>query len=665
VDVIEWGCVEDMGPGTQVILRAWPPQEKKSKKLKEEDFDEQRVFFWSSKECIVFDADPIEIIFDVRSHEGKPPPIHMKGVKYSINIKFDPVPFNRMKLAMGEVEVKDCISPNLRWVITGMQHDEFLRLHPQKREEDERKADDVGYDRKNADHVADVNLPEQGEKKSDWKFVNEMFPMPATYDYKDVPQAGQMNASQLEAIKVALRSSICLIQGPPGTGKTFTSAAIIYHFVKNQGKFIPDTQKILACSHSNTAIDNLAEKLGKMGVKVIRFASVKQELKDVHGAMPFALHAKVNEKIETEPEYEEVRNLVHRRREKKTLLKEDEKEKIRTAKSKISREILRKECQVIATTCSSSLNKILDEFTFRIVLMDEATQIIEPESMVPISKGAERLILVGDPKQLPPYVGDRKSQLSGLGLSLYERLINTRVITSKMLDTQYRMHPKIAEPSAQLIYRGALRNGIKDTDRVWAYERLNGPLKWWNAKCPTLFWDAHDGVEEKSEATGKSCRNRREVEIVLKIVNFLMDYVRSPEDIGIITPYKAQREDIFKALKDRCISGIQVSSVDAYQGKEKNFIIMSCVRTSTIGFVKDKRRLNVSLTRAKYGMFVVGKIELLQQSQIWYQVIQCYFFNKVVYWGDDIQKLILKDEKLPARPAPDPDEEDDDDIYLG
>eukprot|EP00919_Chromeraceae_sp_WS-2016_P027226 GHVR01064711.1.p1 GENE.GHVR01064711.1~~GHVR01064711.1.p1 ORF type:complete len:242 (-),score=1.04 GHVR01064711.1:1906-2631(-) len=231
-------------------------------------------------------------------------------------------------------------------------------------------------------------------------------------------------------------------------------------------------------------------------------------------------------------------------------------------------------------------------------------------------KSAKQVILVGDHLQLGPVVICRETAKAGLNKSLFERLV---MIGHKpiRLQVQYRMHPSLTAFPSNTFYDGTLQNGITEKDRI-----MNKQFPW-PQNHPSFFLNLY-GTEELS-ASGTSYLNRTEAVAVDKIVFYLERAGISAKEIGIITPYKGQRAYIINYLQKNgqitsknvnYYKDLEISSVDGYQGREKDYIIVSCVRSNEgpgIGFLKDPRRLNVTITRAKYGMIILGNAKVLYQ----------------------------------------------------
>ncbi|KAI1749836.1 P-loop containing nucleoside triphosphate hydrolase protein [Xylaria castorea] len=260
---------------------------------------------------------------------------------------------------------------------------------------------------------------------------------------------------------------------------------------------------------------------------------------------------------------------------------------------------------------------------FRNVLIDESTQSAEPECMIPLVLGCKQVVLVGDHKQLGPVIMNKKAAKAGLNQSLFERLVRLG-FTPIRLNIQYRMHPCLSEFPSNMFYEGSLQNGVSAPSRI----RKDVDFPWPVAEMPMMFW-SNLGNEEIS-ASGTSYLNRTEASNVEKIVTRFFKAGVRPSDIGVITPYEGQRSYIVTTMqntgtfKKESYKEVEVASVDAFQGREKDFIVLSCVRSNDnqgIGFLSDPRRLNVALTRAKFGVVIIGNPKVLSKHDLWHHLL--------------------------------------------
>ncbi|CAI2297044.1 unnamed protein product [Caenorhabditis sp. 36 PRJEB53466] len=436
-----------------------------------------------------------------------------------------------------------------------------------------------------------------------------------------VPGLPDLNSSQMQAVKQVLTRPLSLIQGPPGTGKTVVSASIVYHLVqKTEGI-------VLVCSPSNIAVDHLAEKIHKTGLKVVRLCARSRENTDttvqfltLHHQMRVMAGPELQKLIQLK---EEIGELVQKDHERFTQLKRVKEHELLAA------------ADVICCTCSTAADARLKQIRTRTVLIDESTQATEPEILISIVRGVRQLILVGDHCQLGPVVTCKKAAVAGLSQSLFERLILLGIRPFR-LQVQYRMHPVLSEFPSNAFYDGSLQNGVTENDR-----KMKGiDWHWPTPDKPAFFWHCC-GAEELS-ASGTSFLNRTEAANVEKLVSKLIKGGVQPGQIGVITPYEGQRSFIVNymhtqgTLNSKLYENIEIASVDAFQGREKDYIIVTCVRSnelSGIGFLSDPRRLNVAITRAKYGIVVVGNAKVLARHELWHELINHYKEKELLYEG--------------------------------
>jgi regulator of nonsense transcripts 1 len=420
-----------------------------------------------------------------------------------------------------------------------------------------------------------------------------------------IPTLPSLNHSQLEAVSAALRRNLTLIQGPPGTGKTLTSAAIVYKLLALK------KGPVLVTSPTNVAVDNLTEKLYKCGVRVLRIVSKTRE--DLYTSTPFAtLHGKLAQV--SSDRYQKLSQKNHMGE-----ATEEENEEFLVLKRQHTNAIV-KEAQVTCCTCSVA-GTLKGRFVS--VIIDEATQAIEPLTIVPIVSGAERVVLVGDHKQLGPLIINNSAKKGGLGVSLFERLILLGMVPKK-LELQYRMHPAIAAWPSSRFYEGALQNGVS------AWERSSSiSFPWPNPSSPIMFYNCQ-GREEIGH-TGTSFINQEEAVLTERVVSELMRGGVSPSDIAIITPYEGQRvfiSELFQfkgSISREDLSEVEIANIDAFQGREKNYVVICMVRSNEdhrLGFSSDYRRINMAMTRARYGLVIIGSMQTLVEVPIWKSLLE-------------------------------------------
>lgn len=437
-----------------------------------------------------------------------------------------------------------------------------------------------------------------------------------------------MNRAQIEASEHAIHSRLTLIQGPPGTGKTYTAVRVLEAWAKQ------DYGTILAVADSNVAVDNLLEGLLELGVRAVRLGQpvkVRENLREATMDAQMEIHELNRELVEEIERNEKLSRRIKGMRggKEKGLAHRDLSrgwKEVRRIEREIRDDILDR-CQVLCCTCIGSGHDLLDGRRFSRVLIDEATQATEPASLVPLVRGSRQIVLIGDHKQLPPTVISRRAEDGGLSRSLFERLIDMG-IEPKLLTTQYRMHPSISEFPNTHFYQGLLEDGVSPDQRPAPMGML-----WPDWESPMAFVPV-DG-DELLSPDGASKENPAEASWAVKI---LIGLVEGGEidlsDIGIVTPYAGQ----VRAIRDmipESLQSVEVRTVDGYQGREKDVIIFSCVRSNkdgNVGFLSDPRRLNVALTRSRRGLVVVGDPETLRSDENWRSWIEHIRSRKLEAW---------------------------------
>ena len=436
-----------------------------------------------------------------------------------------------------------------------------------------------------------------------------------------------LDDSQAEAIETAVGQRLTMIQGPPGTGKTHTAVHLLSALIE-MGR-----GPILACAESNVAVDNLLEGLLDLDVKAIRLGrpvKVRESLREATLDAQVSRHPKQDEIAFIREETEGMRSKLHDLKGKDKGLAHRDINKnyreIRELEQRITDDVLAS-AQVLCTTNIGAGHFTLANRKFSIVLIDEATQATEPSALVPIVKGARQLILVGDHRQLPPTVTSRSAEEGGLDIPLFERLLSNG-LPAHMLTTQYRMHPTIREFPSSRFYENKLEDGCSSSDRP----PVAGFL-WPDWDKPVAFVPVHGS--EIEEESGSSRSNMDEAAIVVQVVNDLLaPGDLTPEDIGVISPYAGQVR-LIRSMVGDVIEGLEVKSVDGYQGREKEIIVLSTVRANDagkVGFLSNYRRLNVALTRAKRGLIVIGDDRTLRNDPTWASWLDWISESNLMAW---------------------------------
>jgi predicted DNA helicase len=421
--------------------------------------------------------------------------------------------------------------------------------------------------------------------------------------------AEDLNASQRAAIEFALSAEdIAIIHGPPGTGKTTSVAAFIRQAVLRG-------EKVLACAPSNTAVDNLLERLVDCGQRIVRIGHPAR-VKDV-----LRLHT-LDAMVETHDNMRLVQDLLrqaedryrkadrHTRAKPARGAKQDLRREARQLKAE-SRQLEQQaidhvldRADVVCATTSID-DAVLGDRVFDWVVIDEACQCTESACWVPLQRG-QRVLLAGDHCQLPPTVISPVAAREGYARSMLERLIETYgAAITRRLDVQYRMHDAIMRFSSAQFYHDSLQ--ADDTVRSHLLSDLpqvaSSPL----TDAPLTYIDtAGADYDEEQEPDGSSRRNPTEGRLVLDKVQQLIDAGVSVNDIAVIAPYAAQVRWLREHAPSR---GVEIDTVDGFQGREKEAVVISLVRSNRegeIGFLGDTRRMNVALTRARRKLIVVG-----------------------------------------------------------
>ncbi|CAN1841284.1 Helicase SEN1 [Linum perenne] len=283
------------------------------------------------------------------------------------------------------------------------------------------------------------------------------------------------------------------------------------------------------------------------------------------------------------------------------------------------------EAEIVFTTVSSSGRKLFSRLThgFDMVVIDEAAQASEVGVLPPLALGAARCVLVGDPQQLPATVISKAAGTLLYSRSLFERFQQAGCPTM-LLSVQYRMHPQIRDFPSRYFYQGRLTDSESVTklpDEVYYKDPLLRPY---------LFYDVTHG-RESHRGGSVSYQNIHEAQLCVQLYEHLLKTIRSLGigriTVGIITPYKLQlkclQQEFSEILKSEEGKDIYINTVDAFQGQERDVIIMSCVRASNhgVGFVADIRRMNVALTRARRAFWIMGNASSLMKSEDWAALI--------------------------------------------
>ena len=428
-------------------------------------------------------------------------------------------------------------------------------------------------------------------------------------ELRELTCKADLNASQIEAIRFAKSAEdIAIIHGPPGTGKTTTLVELI-------GQLIDDGQQVLACAPSNTAVDNLLERLVNQGRRAVRLghpARVAESLRE----------SSLDAKVQNHPDMKIVQELMDeadrmfRKASRYTRAKpaRGQRQEYRQAGRDLKKDARRLEQQVVhhvldraEVICATTTldDELLGDRHFSWLIIDEACQSTEPGCWVPLMR-ADRVVLGGDHCQLPPTVISTDAAKQGFAVSLMERTVKLYGDRcTRQLDVQYRMHEAIMDFSASQFYRDNLTAHESVAQHQLAeLEHVNAIA---SEEPPVTFYDtAGANWDEELEPDGESRMNRSEAELVVSLVDEFLERGVRPEEVAVIAPYAAQVRWIRKQTNWQ---GVEIDTVDGFQGREKELVIISLVRSNPeceIGFLADTRRMNVALTRARRRLIVIG-----------------------------------------------------------
>ncbi len=418
-----------------------------------------------------------------------------------------------------------------------------------------------------------------------------------------------LNDFQKKAVLSCLAAEdIALVHGPPGTGKTTALIELIRQAALRK-------ESVFVTAPSNTACDNLLERLVGCGVNALRLghpARITTALREHTLDFKLALHP-VGRQITRAQE--ELERLFKRRQDVRDQIR-DLKHEIRQMRKEVFERIM-KEAEVIIGTPGSSKEKSVRDKKFDLVIIDEATQATEPITWIPMTK-AGRVVMAGDHFQLPPTVRSKEAEERGLGITLFERYHEVLGAESKtLLERQYRMNEKIMGFSSRIFYKNLLI-----ADESVKNQTLSGLKSVQNTEetstLPLVFIDtAGKGFEERLEPGSESRYNAEEAGLVLSELSKMLTLGVPPTEIAVISPYSAQVRLLCSQTPD---PAVEIDSVDGFQGREKELVIVSLVRSNyegEMGFLTDTRRMNVALTRARRKLIVIGDSRTLSSIQFY------------------------------------------------
>ncbi len=450
-----------------------------------------------------------------------------------------------------------------------------------------------------------------------------------------------LNEAQRQAVRFALSArDVALIHGPPGTGKTTAVVELIRRAVRRG-------EKVLACAPSNLAVDNIFERLLAAGERAVRLGHPARVLADLRAHTLDLL-------VEDHPDVRLARKLVkealglfrqagrYTRAAPPPGARRETREEARSLLADAKRleaqavEHILDTADVLCATTTALDSDLLGRRRFDLGVIDEACQSTEPGCWIPL-QWCERVVLAGDHCQLPPTVVSQEAAAAGLGVSLFERLMDRDGRSlARPLTVQYRMHQAIMDFSSREFYEAGLQADSSVAGHVLA--DLPGVAATAATQAPVEFIDtAGASFDEEVEPDGESRLNRQEAALVVRKVRELLSSGVGAGDIAVIAPYAAQVRFLREQLS---VSGLEIDSVDGFQGREKEAVVISLVRSNRqgeIGFLQDVRRMNVAMTRARRRLLVVGDSATLSGHPFYRRMIE-YFETVGAYhtvWEED------------------------------
>ena len=450
-----------------------------------------------------------------------------------------------------------------------------------------------------------------------------------------------LNPTQERAVNEVLwAKDVAIVHGPPGTGKTTTLVEAINETLMRESQ-------VLVCAQSNMAVDWISEKLVDRGINVLRIGNptrVNDKMLGFTYERRFESHADY-------PQLWAIRKAIRELRKNRKKGSENYHQKMDRLKSRAAEIELRinaelfGEARVIACTLVGSAHHLLEGMKFGTLFIDEAAQALEAACWIPM-KRASRVILAGDHCQLPPTVKSIAALRAGLGKTLMERIAENKPEVVTLLKIQYRMNDEIMRFSSDWFYGGKVESAPQIKYRsVLDYDH---PITWIDTSNEEnqITIEGEDSPEDsastsssasasnqnsdlnfKEQFVGESFGRINKAEAELTLLTLAEYFTKISKrrvleeriDVGIISPYRAQVQYLKKLIKKyeffkpyrRLIS---VNTVDGFQGQERDVILISLVRSNDegqIGFLKDLRRMNVAMTRARMKLIILGNKETM------------------------------------------------------
>lgn len=445
-----------------------------------------------------------------------------------------------------------------------------------------------------------------------------------------------LNASQQKAVNMVLCAKDCaVVHGPPGTGKTTTMVEAIGEVLKRE-------TQVMVCAQSNMAVDWIARQLHERGYNVLRIGNPTRV---TEGMLSFTYERR----FEAHPDYPalwNIRRTIRQLRSARGRKGEAIHQKISRLKDRAEdlefriRSDLFNQCRIVACTLAGSANPILYGQHFHTLFIDEAAQALEAACWIAIRR-ADRVILAGDHQQLPPTIKSPKALEGGLGRTLMEQIVKNKPECVSLLTVQYRMNEELMLFSSEWFYGGKLQAAPEVRHRS-LLDELDSPLVWVDSDAAVATADkaVSEGSGNALENEGTDAAqtwgeefsgnnygriNKAEAALTMRVLRNYVERVSMRRiideriDFGVISPYRAQVQYLRRLLRtDKEFhpirNAITVNTVDSFQGQERDVVIISLVRANEagqIGFLRDLRRMNVAMTRARMKLIIIGSASTL------------------------------------------------------
>ena len=454
-----------------------------------------------------------------------------------------------------------------------------------------------------------------------------------------------LNPTQEQAVNEVLRAKdVAIVHGPPGTGKTTTLVEAINETLMRESQ-------VMVCAQSNMAVDWISEKLVDRGINVLRIGNPTR----VNDKM---LGFTYERRFESHPDYPQlwaIRKAIRELRQHRKRGSDSFHQKMERLKSRATELELRinaqlfGEARVIACTLVGSANKLLDGQRFNTLFIDEAAQALEAACWIPLRR-VSRVILAGDHCQLPPTVKSLAALKAGLGVTLMERVTATQPSVVTLLKVQYRMNEAIMRFSSDWFYGGQVKSAPQVKHRgILDYDN---PFLWIDT-APLEEEDDSPVYHEQFVGESFGRVNKEEASLTISTLKDYLDKVGKQRfldeqvDVGVISPYRAQVQYLRSLIKATpelkpFRRAITVNTVDGFQGQERDIVLISLVRSNAagdIGFLKDLRRMNVAITRARMKVIILGDVKTLTRHPFYKRLWDYVERARQRYQGNEEESL--------------------------